>query len=100
MEKQEVKGGSYNKVFGSFFYFFQTIISTLLRPRIGYGWDSNNSPIIFEIDGGTRNPLSPFKFNPMRAKVESFQNLVKECCDPFSIEGGEATGAHFDRNLN
>jgi len=70
-----------------------------LRQWIGFGGDSDHSPIFFEIFGGPRKPPSPFKFNPTWAQEESFQTLVKECWEPFFVEGGEVAGIQFAAKL-
>jgi hypothetical protein len=46
------------------------------RQRIQSGGESDHSPILFEFEGGPKNPTSPFKFNSSWLLDEGFQKLV------------------------
>jgi hypothetical protein len=54
----------------------------LFRQWVGSGGESDHYPIFLEIEGASRKPTSPFKFNFAWLKEEIFIKLVKEVWTP------------------
>jgi hypothetical protein len=83
------------------FLISDTLLNQALHYRqwIGSGGESNHSPIFLDIEGGLKNPLSPFKYNPTWEKEESISDVGKGTLGAFRSYGGVALGVHFVANL-
>jgi len=69
------------------------------RQWVGSGGVSDHCPIFLEMRGRRRKPPSPFKFNHIWLKEESFQKLVQDLWVHRPQKSMEFAGSHFHQNL-
>jgi hypothetical protein len=67
------------------------------RQWVGSGGESDHHPIYLEVEGRSKKPTSPFKFNSAWLKEEEFMSLAKDIWTPLVQE--EQAMVQFVRNL-
>ena len=72
----------------------------LVRQWVDCGGESDHCPIFFEIQGRSRKPPSPFKFNPEWLKDPSFCQLVQDLWIPITYGSRHFAGVLFMDNLS
>ena len=72
----------------------------LVRQWVDCGGESDHCPIFFEIQGRSRKPPSPFKFNHKWLKEPSFCKLVQDLWIPISIGTKDLYGVLFMENIS
>jgi hypothetical protein len=70
-----------------------------VRQWIGAGGISDHCPVWLILEGGTKKPPSPFKFNATWLADESFRELVQTHWRPYDSNIGTPAGVHFAENL-
>eukprot|EP00253_Pinus_taeda_P030670 PITA_30670 len=72
----------------------------LYRQWVGSGGLSDHNPIYLEIQGPSKKPKAPFKFNHIWLKDPSYIKLVKDYWLAHPISGNESFARCFCRNLS
>jgi hypothetical protein len=76
-----------------------SLLPLQFRQWIGSGGESDHSHVWLSLDNGPKKPTTPFKFNSIWLKDDSFQKLVKDNWSPLRESEGIPAAIQFMDNL-